>query len=312
MPDVGKFTRPEHGGWFVRLKLEGGEEFEYNSLRFGKASGGPTPNTKIHFTLPFGINPELHAANIRLLSANERAVQPFERGQELTLEAGWVPEQPNNTVSIKLIIADVQNYSVTRSQSQLEVRAIPNAKRLWTIPISESWEPGTKASQIWQDIASIAQLTIGKNDPEEEFVYRRGYVHWGTAWEAMMATALDTRSTTYTWNNRAFLMPRNEGIPTGFTLEPKTGLVRGQWIQKRDDWDALSLMPEEAERKNPQTEVPNVNFSALLDPNITPNAVIDVKNAEDLEQSDLRVRVLSGVFYNDGSKQRVNFNATKL
>ena len=334
MPRVSDMLKPDFGGWFVRIKLPNGKELEYRSLQYGMLKTGNTLDSRIHFKLMFTSFSEVNTAEIVIPQAQSKIVEMFERGKEIVFQAGWIPETQDNTLTTRLVVEEVFNTPVGRSQSLIEVLATDSADKLWGKPLSKSWPPGTKASRIFEDVRKAVGLQKGKVEPFMDFVYENGYCHWGTAWECLANVALDCRSRFYVWQGRAYLMAPDKGVPSNFTLEPDTGLIKGQYELKDDGMEAWSTQMglEEADRSIIGSLVqqaisgalgvgslagslasamvgkvthghqkPIYRLHLLLDPKVFPNAEIRVKGAEDLPQKEFRCRVLHGMFYNDGS-----------
>lgn len=299
MPTQELIRSEKFKGWAVRLTLQDGTVFRSSNFRRENLTDSARViDVDMQFDLKWNAIPPLPMGDIAIKNVQIDPALKFKRGDLMTLQAGWAPDQQNDTVSLLLSIEDIEMETRGRGRTTMYLSVGDGLYPLLVRGASKGWRPGTNAETVFRDLIQIASMSPGKISPPKSYTYTKGFAVWGPIWHAFRQVARDQDSVFTYWGDEINLMPPDEGIRSDFKLSPENGvLVDSQLLAGIPQDEQLRVLLRDFER-------PSYRLTSMLTSKIFPNAVYDVL-APEISDETMTVRAIRGRYFNDGTVQRV-------
>lgn len=287
-------------GWVVRLTLQDGTVLRASNFRRRRLAEDPnTIDVDMQFYIAWNVVTTIPSGEIIIKNVQNESGLKFRQGDLMTLQAGWAPDQQDETVALLLAIEDIETEVRGKAKTSFYIQVSDAAFPLLTRGVAASWKPGASAhEEVFPDLVKAAQMKVGKVAPKRSYVYEKGFCVWGPLWHGLRQVAEDTQSFVSYWGGEVNLLDPQEGLPTDFTLSADNGVLVGSQVLA--EWpvdETLRVLPLEFEH-------PAYRVTSMLTSRIFPNAIYNLR-APEISEDTLRVRAIRGRYYNDGSNQRV-------
>lgn len=299
MPKRELITSEKFKGWEVKLTRENGSVLRASNFSRPDLAGSSfTQDVDMQFSLDWNATSLLPGGELIIKNVKAKPAVKFKRGDIVMLQAGWVPDQQNEVVSLLLAVEDIEQEKRSRSKTSFHMQVSDATFPMLTRGVSLSWNPGASAeSKVFPDLVESANMNLGKVAPEHDYTYPNGFVIWGPLWHGLRQVAEDTDSFMSYWGNEINLLGREEGINTGFKLSSDNGvLVDAQTVTNLPHDQTMRAYHHEYEH-------PQYRLVSMLTSKIFPNAIYKVA-APSLSENVMTVRAIRGNYSLDGSRMR--------
>lgn len=294
-------------GWFVEVTTESGRKFvQRNWLNPNRAYSGLIGEYRIDFWWHFNTTPAANHGRCVIYNLTPENIALFRKGEHITIQAGWQPTPSPAVLTIKGTIIRVDEFVEDRAGTTrgTVIRFLDSPEYILAKVTSHWWPPNTPYTMIFLDLVRDLGLPLKVFKPVIQPIARTGYSVLGRIWPEMQLVAKNLESKLHCYNREIYLLPPQEGVPTGFTWTPQNGLHN---VQKRVEVSHDGRNKIYWEKHEPAT----LRAIGLLEPHLSPDAIVNIQNLTTLPEAAGRVlqgkaplesgvyRVVSGTHYCD-------------
>ena len=216
------------------------------------------PDFTIYFRVNFDEDEDANDARIEIYNLSTDSTNRIKKDSPVILSAGH--DEDLGTIFTGV----VDDVSIDRQQADKIATIEANDRNLWRkVKVSKTWQEGTTAEDIINDILGKTGLEIAVLDLPENKVYNRGKTIDSTAYNAIKKLSKDCKAKFHYNMDRVYIRDRNEGDETGVIIDKETGLVD---------------MPEKLEENIEDEDIVGWNVTSLLNHNITTDTIIKVNS----------------------------------
>jgi len=217
----------EGGGWRTKVTTADGTEFYSQDERQADRGHGSTEAFYlIRFHVPFDVSSDSDLGEIKIYNLDEASVKKFKRGELVCLEAGYHPFEKHKELVINGTIEDLIVEQLTKVTWVLTIY-IGDTTDVWPVAMcSKTYSPGVKARVVADDlITDSLGLPIGKMDPKQNPVYRKGLSLVGAVRPELEMVARDMKSKLHVSRRKVYILHPDRGVPSGVVLSGENGLI---------------------------------------------------------------------------------------
>ena len=232
----------------------------------------------IEFNVPFDNDSEPDYAKVTIFNLSENSINAIKRDKNFIINAGYQGD-------VGTIFKGTLQKAYTRWSGVDKVTefTIGDGARQWmTAHVSQAYSEGITASAILKDLTGMFGLELGKLDLVNDLTYPTGRIIDSSLKDAIKQIVRETGTEFKISQGRIFIMPHEEGIPTGFLLNSDSGLIGSpEVIEKAEDGETIT----------------GYKVKMLLNHRITINSIIIIES----ETANGTYRVLRGRHKNNTS-----------
>ncbi len=183
----------------------------------------PYQGYEIHFSMSFDDTEDPDQANVKIYNLTPETENAIEVGGRFVLESGY---QGDVGILLEGLITDAHGHA-DGTERICEIEAVDSAEECLNKQITKSFDPGTKASEVLDFLASESGLTMKENRLEEDVEYPRGFVAEGKVREVIKDVAVnDCKSRAVCVHGELSCIPWPDAIEdAGVTISAQTGMV---------------------------------------------------------------------------------------
>lgn len=254
--------------WIREIKLTAGDK------EFSSEAG-----FNIEFNVPFSISQDPDIADIELINITDDSIAAINSKAYVILNAGYKGDFGS------ILVGNVEEISTRWSgvDKITKIKVSDGGIEWREARVNKTYQSGTTAKYIMQDLASILGLEVGEIEPAEDLTYKLGKTINGKVNAALKQLAADTKSKMYISKDKLYIRKDGKGTETGFLLNSNTGLI-----------NSPERLVEEDDRGN---SVVKYNIECLLNHKISADSVIKVES----RAVNGYLRVESGVHMHNGT-----------
>lgn len=232
----------------------------------------------IGFIVPFDNDEEPDVAKATIYNLSDNSINSIKKEQNVIINAGYKGDI--GTIFKGTIQKAVTRWSGVDKVTEL---TIGDGSQQWlTKEVSEAYGEGITASAILDDLCGKFGLELGRIDLVNDLTYPKGRVIDAMLKDAIKQIVIECDTEFKISKGRIFIMPHNEGIPTGFLLNKDTGLIGSPEVfEKEEDGETLN----------------GFKVKMLLNHRVTVDSIIQVQS----RTANGIYRVLKGKHINNGS-----------
>ncbi|NLU42213.1 MAG: hypothetical protein GXX08_08415 [Firmicutes bacterium] len=180
-----------------------------------------SPPLTIEFDIPFDDGSDGNVASVKLYNLGPDSLAVCETGQPIAVRSGYQND-------IGLVTFGVIAEAVTQLEAadRVTTLTIGDGTDKWlTRYVNRSWSPGTKASQIVNDLVAVLGLDVGEIRLPEDVVYPNGRTLSTAIKTALEEIAKDTGAKLHVTNGAVYMVPPQQAQHEVIVLNARTGLL---------------------------------------------------------------------------------------
>jgi len=200
------------------IVLAGGRRFHSNEL-------------DIEFDVPFDNDSEPNVANITIYNLSDSSINSMQKDQTIIINSGYRDDIGS------IFIGSLQK-SHTRWQGTEKITELTigdGAQEWLTSNVSQAYAEGMKASAILADLCGMFGIEPGKLDLVNDLTYPNGRVIDCMVKDAVKQIVKECDSTFKISQGKIYIMPQEQGIPSGFFLNEQTGLIGSPEVFEKEE-----------------------------------------------------------------------------
>jgi len=232
----------------------------------------------IEFSVPFDNDEEPDIANLTIFNLSDNSINSIQKEQNVILNAGYRGD-------VGTIFKGTIQKALTRwnGVDKLTELTIGDGAQQWlTKHVSVAYGENITASAILGDLTGRFGLELGKLNLVNDLTYPKGRIIDCSLKDAIIQIVHECSTEFKISQGRIFIMPYDEGIPTGFLLNKDTGLIGS---------------PEIFEKEENGITLKGYKVKMLLNHRITINSILQIQS----RTANGTYRVLQGRHINNGN-----------
>jgi len=191
----------------------------------------------IEFSVPFDNNEEPDIASLTLYNLSENSINAIKQEQNTIINAGY--EGDIGTIFKGTITKTVTRWSGTEKITELQVG---DGSLQWlSSHVSEAYGEDITAQEILQDLTGKFGIELGRLDLVNNITYPTGRIVDSSLKDAIQQIVRETNTTFKISKGRIFIMPKDEGVPTGFLLNKDTGLIGSPEVFEKEKYKGFKV-----------------------------------------------------------------------
>lgn len=200
------------------------------------------PNIYMSFEINFKDDDKGNAGLIKFFNLAQSTIDELVRGEEITIEAGY--EEDYGTLLAGVIVKTETNYEGVDKETTCY---LGDATDRWlNATINKTWQAGTDAQVVAQDIADVLPLDLGRFDVEKDIEYTNGKTFSTTCRRALREIAKDLEAKLHVGKGNIYFLDPDKGEQEVVLINAESGLVNTpQKTQAEDDeekWTVHTLL----------------------------------------------------------------------
>lgn len=213
----------------------------------------------IEFKVPFSTSKEPDISEIDIYNLSKQSISAIKNKAYTILNVGY--EGDIGSILIGKIVSVETKWSGLDKITTIKVS--DGGVEFKNATIQKTYQAGTKASYIMQDLSSLLGLEVVEVKPRTDITYKRGKTISGNINKALKVLVADTKSKMYVNKGKLYIRESGKGTETGFVLNSSTGLI-----------DSPEMIEEEVDKK----KVIKYNVKCLLNHKITTDSIIKIES----------------------------------
>lgn len=199
------------------------------------------PDLDIEFEINFDESSEGNVGFIRLFNLSNSTIDKIEKGQPISLEAGY-----NGDVGGILPGVILDHKTVYEEVDKLTEITVGDGLDVWlNATINRTWSAGKDTMAIAQDIADLLPFTLGDFEIDDPVTYQNGKTFSTTCKNALEELAADAGIKLHVSRGEIYFRKPESGNREIVNLSANTGLIGTPTKGEKEDktiWDARSFM----------------------------------------------------------------------
>lgn len=180
-----------------------------------------SPPLTIEIDIPFSEGSDGNVANVKLYNLGSDSLAACEKGQSVSVRCGYQRD-------VGMVTFGVIAEAVTQLEGadRVTTLTIGDGTDKWlSRQVNRSWSPGTKASQIVNDLVGMLGLDVGQIRLPDDVTYPNGRTLSQPIKTALEEIAKDTGAKLHVTNGAVYMVPPQQTQHELIVLSAKTGLL---------------------------------------------------------------------------------------
>jgi hypothetical protein len=221
----------------------------------------------------FSDSDQLMPASITVFNLNPTHRNGIKKGDPVIINAGY---EDDSGLIFSGLITNIKNIQENLDW-KTEIEAQTAAKEWLSAEVYKSYQEGTDAQSIVQDLTTLYGIEVNKLELKQPKTYPRGRVCQGPARNVLKEIVeYDCKSRMLIRSGQLIISDPEQGVAMGYLLSPATGLLK-----TADDSDAMRTTTGQDTQKTPEQKNEQSAWKkrkCLLNYHLQPADVIQVES----------------------------------